>query len=250
MTDHSTGKIPKILHHIWLGGAPMPDRMVADIAGWKRVMPDYRIIRWDETNIDLEAHPFTARMHRQGLFAFASDLIRLDVLHRHGGVYLDTDMEVKKPFDPFLNEQCLWSFEYDSFLATCIIGAVPGHPFIKELMAVYDTLEEPRVNNAIVTEYFLDHFLDFRLNNKDQRLANGVRVVPKEYFVLPSFDPRKNFAQHQARNQWKTGRRKLRFGPLLRALLGEVLFYKLLNIKMNLSSDYQARDRARHRAKA
>lgn len=44
-------------------------------------------------------------MHDQGKYAFASDWARLHILQEHGGIYLDTDVELMKPFDDFLDEE-------------------------------------------------------------------------------------------------------------------------------------------------
>lgn len=239
--------IPKLIHYVWFGGRPLPPHMQEVIAEWQRLMPDHAIVGWNESNLDVSAHPWMARMHADGRFAFASDYARFQVLHEHGGIYLDTDVRMKKSLAPFLGEECLWSFEFDSFLSTCMIATVPKHPTIGELLAEYDRITGPVVNNDIVTRYFLRKFPEFRLNNKDQRLANGIRVVPKEYFIVPSFDATKNYAVHAANNQWKPERRGLRLGTVVRRLIGEVLFFKLVNLRMNWRSEYKALDRARRK---
>jgi hypothetical protein len=239
--------IARSLHYVWFGGRPKPASMEAVIAGWKRLMPHYRIIEWNESNVDLTAHPWMKRMHDEGRYAFASDYARFMILWEHGGVYLDTDVVMKKSIEPFLQERCLWAFELDSFLSTCIIATVPRHPLIRALLDEYDRLDKPVVNNAIVTEYFLRNYPEFRLNNKDQRVGDDVRILPKEYFVVPSFSKQKNYAVHSANNQWKPERGRWRMGRILRPLIGEVLFYKLVNLRMTLTSVYPAMDRARRR---
>lgn len=243
---HVVGGIPRKVHYIWFGGKPKPPAMEAAIANWRRLLPGFEVVEWNEGNVNMEAHPWMARMHAEGRYAFASDFARLMVLQRHGGVYMDTDMELKKDLSPFLDERCLWSFEMDSFLATCFFACEPGHPLLAELMRQYDGLQAPVVNNVILTEYFLRTWPAFRLNNKDQRFGDGIRVLPKEYFVIPSFQRDKNYAVHNADNAWKGHRRKFRTGRLVRQALGEVLFYKLVNARMNLMSEYLAMDRARH----
>lgn len=239
--------IPGKLHYIWFGGKPKPDSMVAVIDGWRKLMPECEVIEWNESNFDVAVHPWMERMHKEGRYAFASDFARFWILREHGGIYLDTDVVMKKSIGPFMQERCFFSFEFDSFLSTCIVAAEPHHPLIAALLAEYDGLEGPVVNNIIVTEYFLKHFPEFRLNNRDQRIGEGVRVLPKEYFVLPSFDRDKNFSVHNANNHWKAKRARWIIGPVVRAIIGDVLFFKLLNVYMNLKSDFQARDRARRR---
>ncbi len=210
-------------------------------------MPGYEVVEWNESNIDLGSHPWMDRMHREGKFAFASDYARLQVLQAHGGVYLDTDVHMKKSFAPFMGESCLWSFEFDSFLSTAFIATTPGHPLIADLLSIYDTLSEGVVNNDLVTRHFLKRFPEFQLNNKDQRIGADVRVVPKEYFIVPSFDKKKNFSVHAANNHWKRPGRRVPVAGIVRALIGDVLFYKLVNLRMSWRSEYIALDRARHR---
>jgi hypothetical protein len=238
--------IPKCIHYVWFGGKPLPEPMRETIAHWRRTMPDCRVIEWNESTIDVNGHPWMARMYAEGRYAFASDYARLLVLYKHGGIYLDTDVQMRKSLAPFMGERCLWSFEFDSFVSTCIIAAVPKHALIGALLKEYDRLDGPVVNNDVVTRFFLREFPEFRLNNKDQRIGNDIRVVPKEYFVVPSFDRSKNFAVHEANNQWKAGDRRFGLGRMLRAVIGDVLFFKLVNLRMNWRSEYLAIDRARH----
>lgn len=242
-----SASIPKSIHYVWFGGKAMPEAMRETVAGWRRLMPDHKVIEWNESELDISGHPWMARMYAEGRYAFASDYARLLVLYKHGGIYLDTDVQLKKSLAPFMGEKCLWSFEFDSFLSTCVIATVPKHPLIGALLKEYDALAGPVVNNDVVTRFFLREFPEFRLNNKDQRVGTDIRVVPKEYFVVPSFDGRKNFAVHGASNQWKEGGRRLGMGRIVRALIGDVLFYKLVNLRMNWRSEYMAMDRARHR---
>lgn len=249
MNRHAVGTgIPRNIHYIWFGGKAKPPGMEAVIDGWRRMMPECEVIEWNEGNFDVTAHPWMERMHKEGRYAFASDYARMKVLHEHGGIYLDTDVELKKSIAPFLNERCLWSFEMDAFLATCIIACVPRHPLMTALLKEYDKLDSPIVNNAIVTEYFLRTYPEFHVNNKDQRVGGDIRVLPKEYFVIPSFDRSKNYAVHNANNHWKPHRRKFRMGRMLRQAIGDVLFFKLVNARMNMTSEYPAMDRARVRS--
>ena len=242
------GPIPAKMHYIWFGGEARPASMERTIDGWRRLMPGFEVVEWDESNFDVGQHPWLKRMYDERRYAFASDYARLRILLDHGGVYLDTDVVMKKSIAPFFRERCFWSFEYDSFLSTCIIGSVPGHPLIADMIRMYDTLEDPVVNNTLVTQYFLDHFPEMHLNNREQVVAGDVRIFPKENFVIPSWDSRRNFSVHKANNHWKEGKRKSStVGRLVRGVVGEVLFYKLLNIHMNSRSDFQAKDRARAR---
>ena len=66
-------------------------------------MPDYKIMRWDESNFDLEKFPLAKYACEVKKYALASDVCRYNVLTQFGGIYLDTDVEVFKRFDDLLD---------------------------------------------------------------------------------------------------------------------------------------------------
>ncbi len=240
--------IPKKIHYVWFGGRELPATMRGLINGWRNAMPDHEIIEWNETNIDVRQHPYMYRMHSEKKYAFASDYARLMVLKEHGGIYMDTDVEVKKSLEPFLTERFFLSFEFDHFISTCIMGCEPGHPLIQGLLKDYDDREDPVVNNILITMYLMDHYPEFRLNNRDQVVGEGIRIFPKEYFVVPSFSEAHNFSQHHANNHWNEKASRFSPGKVIRALIGDVLFFKLVNLKMGLSSTFPAMERKRVKA--
>lgn len=45
--------IPKLIHYIWLGGQPLTELARMCISSWQKYCPDYEIIRWDESNFDV-----------------------------------------------------------------------------------------------------------------------------------------------------------------------------------------------------
>ena len=95
--------IPKIIHYCWFGKGLMPQSQKKCIEGWKKLMPDYKIMRWDESTFDLEKYPLAKYACEVKKYALASDVCRYNVLSEYGGIYLDTDVEVFKRFDGFLD---------------------------------------------------------------------------------------------------------------------------------------------------
>ena len=85
--------IPKIIHYCWFGGNPLPTDVKRCIESWKKMCPDYEIKRWDESNFDVNAHPFTKAAYEAKAWAFVSDYARLKVVCDNGGIYLDTDFK-------------------------------------------------------------------------------------------------------------------------------------------------------------
>jgi hypothetical protein len=243
--EGAMSRIPARLHYVWFGGKPLPPEMARTIDRWRALMPAFEVTEWNERNLDVEQHPWLARMHREQRWAFASDVARLLVLQRHGGIYLDTDMEVRRSLEPFLAQSSFWAFEFDTFLSTAIIGSRPGHPLLADLLRAYDTLDRPVVNNNLVTRHFIRAFPAFALDNSEQLLDGDVRVYPKEYFILPTWNRRMGYAVHRANNHWKGGRRGgVSPARLARAVLGEVLYFKLVNALLVRNDTFRAEARA------
>lgn len=238
--------IPKKLHYVWFGGA-LPTEMARYVQGWKSLMPDHELIEWNERNVDTSGHPWLKRMVAEGKWAFASDYVRLLVLHQQGGIYLDTDMEMKKSLDPFRRHRCFFSFELDHYLSTAVIGCEAGHPLIAALLSDYDQLEEPTVNNTLVTRHFFRRYPEFRLGNREQLLSDGVQIYPKEYLVVPSYWQKKNFTRHHAGNSWRPVRERKGRGWIVRSVLGDVLTHKLVNIKEGWNTTFWEEERARRK---
>jgi hypothetical protein len=102
--------IPKKIHYVWLGGKKLSYDAQDFIEGWKKKMPDYEIKCWNEKSFDCNSVPWVKQAIDNKMWAFAADYIRLFALYTEGGIYMDTDVEVLRPFDDFLN--------YDFFSAT------------------------------------------------------------------------------------------------------------------------------------
>lgn len=95
--------IPKIIHYCWFGKGMMPKSQKDCIKGWKKLMPDYQIMRWDESNFDCDKYQASKYAYEVKKYALVSDVCRYNVLAEYGGIYLDTDVEVFQRFDRFLD---------------------------------------------------------------------------------------------------------------------------------------------------
>ena len=95
--------IPKIIHYCWFGKGLMPKSQKDCIKGWQKLMPDYQIIRWDESNFDYNQFAASKYAYEVKKYALVSDVCRYNVLAEYGGIYLDTDVEVFQRFDRFLD---------------------------------------------------------------------------------------------------------------------------------------------------
>lgn len=132
-------QIPKILHFVWVGKNPKPALVLRCIDSWKKYCPDYKIIEWNEENFDIESHQYVKEAYGLKKWAFVSDYIRLYALKEYGGVYVDSDLEIYKPIDIFLEHSAFTGFESPMFPITAIMGAAKNHPWINDLLKWYDT---------------------------------------------------------------------------------------------------------------
>lgn len=67
---------------------------------------------------------------------FRSDIARYELLLDHGGVYVDCDLECRRPFDDVLRGvSCFAGWEKQSqWVGNTILGAMPDHPFVRALV--------------------------------------------------------------------------------------------------------------------
>ena len=182
--------IPKTIHYCWFGGKPLPEKALRCIASWKKYCPDYRLQRWDETNFDLTQNAYVRYCYENGKWAFLSDYVRLAVVAEHGGIYLDTDVELLRPLDDLLGNKAYFGFENNSYVTTGLgFGAEAKSPVLDAMLAAYEPLLDgthgvigcPKLN----TEALLT--LGMQQNGQMQTVADAV-LYPVDYFN-PYDDP-------------------------------------------------------------
>ena len=123
-------------------------------------------------------------------WAVAADYVRLYALYTEGGIYLDSDVEVFKSFDPFLNNSFFTGTEpynindityYD--LECAIMGSEKGHPFLKEALDYYQTVHYTPENHTTVCHALVPILekYGYTSENKLYNLSNGVTVYPLDH---------------------------------------------------------------------
>ncbi len=154
--------IPKKIHYIWVGPNKTGKIQKKCLESWGKYTPDYEIKLWNEDNFPLMDHPYIKEMYRKRKWAFVSDFMRFWILYNEGGIYLDTDMELLKPIDEFLENKLFFVKGPDDFISCGIIGAQKENGFIKKV-------------------------LDFYLNDKERSTKNtSPRVVTMLYEKFPA----------------------------------------------------------------
>jgi mannosyltransferase OCH1-like enzyme len=129
----SSELIPRTLHYCWFGSSPLSELGEKCVETWRQAMPHYALSRWDENRLGSRP-PYVEMAYRARRFAFVADYVRFWALYEHGGVYLDTDVEVLKPFDELLRHRFFIGLQTPESIGAGVIGAAKGHPFVKRAL--------------------------------------------------------------------------------------------------------------------
>lgn len=141
--------IPKKIHYCWFGRNPLPESAQKCIASWRKYLPDYEIIEWNESNFDVNSIPYTVQAYQAKKYAFVSDYARFKILYEHGGLYFDTDVEVIRPMDDIIARGPFMGFEVNPCPARLHgavapglgMGAETGMGLYKSILEYYSSLQ-------------------------------------------------------------------------------------------------------------
>jgi len=185
--------IPKIIHYCWFGNNPLPTTAINCINSWKRKLPDYEIMLWNESNFDVNQIPYIQEAYKAKKYAFVSDYARFYVLYHHGGIYLDVDVEVVKSLDSFLQHEMFAGFERnDGVNAGLILGADKGTLLFKEVLKEYSFKKFTYSSKSGGMENVVTIFSKILITiglipNGQQQTLHGITIYPEEYFSPINF---------------------------------------------------------------
>lgn len=229
--------IPKIIHYCWFGKGPIPAYLQSCIDTWKRVLPDYEIKCWNEDNYDVTCCQYVKEAYDCKKYAFVSDYARIDVLHKYGGIYMDTDVEVKHSFDRFLSHNFVSGVEYhdDIFkknhssqcldneykrlnpnnidvvgfgILAAVIMSTKGCPLLKGILDYYQHvhfLNEDGSYNLIVSPAIYAAVAEnfgFRYKNVDQNFGDDYCVFSDKVFAVKETMTEDSVAVHIGNGSW------------------------------------------------
>ena len=215
--------IPKTLHYMWFGSTPMPRICGECIESWHKVLPsDWSFQFWNEDNYNVNTtNDFARQAYNSGNYAFVSDYARWDILHRQGGVYVDTDVFLLKDITPLLQHKAFGGRNgLGLFASGLILGAEPNLPIFAEMKAEYDRRNFLTKDGkpTFVTNIMVENDLLVRHNLKpDLEIAQNVAditIYPTDYFC--PFSPAdgtlkttaNTYAIHQFAGTWIPEERK------------------------------------------
>ena len=215
-------KIPKKIHYCWFGNNEKPDIVKECINSWKENLKDYEIIEWNESNFDININQYVKEAYENKKYAFVSDYARVYALYNIGGIYFDTDVEVFKSLDMFLEEDSFWGFEEKNYIATSTIGAKKGNTLIKQFLDFYEGKSynemreniETSTNVQIVTNIM--KAIGFKMDGKNQTIEGIGSIYSQDYFspydYINLIDKRSNntYTMHHFYKSWLSPKERLK----------------------------------------
>lgn len=121
-------RIPQTIHRVWVGGEPMSAEYERFGATFERHNPGWKMRLWSEQDL-AELEIGEAERARTRTHSELSNLMRYEILSRHGGVYVDTDVECLRGLDPLLQGvEAFAALEREGRVGNAVLGAVPEHP--------------------------------------------------------------------------------------------------------------------------
>lgn len=233
--------IPKTIHICWFSGEEYPPFIKECIATWKVHMPDYKIRVWDKNSFDFDAIPFVKEAFQAKKWAFAADYIRLYAVYTEGGIYLDSDVKILKPFKESWLEYGFFSaheihpghFEEaggldlldDSFspkvadkpiigfaVQGAIFGSEPNHPYVKDCLDKYQNLRLFDETGAIdLSKLIIGSVITpvaekygYTYQDKEQVLKENMLILPSNILVGNSiYLDKESYAIHLVNGSWR-----------------------------------------------
>lgn len=238
--------IPKIIHYCWFGKGLMPKSQKDCIKRWKKLMPDYQFMRWDESTFDVQKYEASRNAYEVKKYSMVSNVCRYNVLAQYGGIYLDTDVDVFKSYDDLLQYDFFSAIEYypnefknehiaEQFLnedgstkdaskdiphleiLTSTIGCVPNQKMITDIRDYYNNLhldvEKMRnyplyVKNDRLVARYLTHY-GFRYKDETQYIKDNMVVFGTGVFGY-AFSPKATcvYSYHHNAASWSDSQSK------------------------------------------
>lgn len=164
--------IPRVVHHVWLGGDP-PERIQRMMITIDLINPKIGWQVWRDTDMRRLGLNVDRLKDEFGTWAAASNVVRLLILQRYGGLYLDVDFECLKPLDKLFDEgDCLAAEQDGGRICNAFMAASPNHPWINWQLAnrakydhrdaasgVYLATDAPRDELTLVPQHWVYPFM-------------------------------------------------------------------------------------------
>lgn len=174
-----TNNIPHIIHWCWFGLTEMSDQTKLCIESWKKHMPDWEIRCWKKDILEHAPKSIIDAFNDEN-FGFASDWVRAYVIHKYGGIYLDSDVLLYKSLEKMCNYQTWFVKTNHKIVSSEVFGSVKETQIMKRILYYYEKNDysnfkiSPVVfGNAIMEE--------FNYCIEENVYRNHIKIYPKTY---------------------------------------------------------------------
>ncbi len=238
--------IPKIIHYCWLGKNPLPELEQQCLASWHKHMPDWEYKQWDEANFDIAAAPvYVQQAYEARKYAFVSDYVRLWALEKFGGLYMDVDFMVYRPFDELMTQYAAFAGYEGSKRQPVMQGVIASEPhgaWVTDMLSTYDNRTFIKSDGSLDmtpnTSYFTNRLISqgFIPDGVEKDFPPFLHVFPVHYFCprLTTGENVRNeetYCEHMGESSWaEKGGWKSR----LMGLLSPAMRTKLIKLKRKL----------------
>ncbi len=188
--------IPHKIHYVWIGSEELPPSVQKMIASWKKNMPGWEIIRWNEKNCPIHENAYAKNRYENKQFRHVSDYCRAYALEKEGGLYLDTDIYLTHSVEKYLTEPLVFGLEHQNTLSSAMMAMSPHHPFAKILLNFFATCDPSQYQDLppILSRFFNEYFPDGTL--KKQFHQKGKVIVYEPNYLMFNFGGPENVAEH------------------------------------------------------
>jgi len=236
--------IPKKIHYCWFGRGEMPQLAIDCIASWHSFMPDWEYKPWNEENFDVNSNSYTKEAYMAGKYAFVSDYVRLYALEKEGGVYMDVDFEVYKPFDDLLNHHAFAGIEGSKHQPVMmgVCASEPHGQWVTEMLEAYNNrhfLKPDGTPDLTTNVLFITGIIaanGFRQDGTEQDYKD-LHIFPVDYFsprhTTGEYIRTENtYCEHKGLDSWSNKKKGWKAHVL--SLVGQKNMTRLIKLKRRL----------------
>jgi mannosyltransferase OCH1-like enzyme len=194
LTPHA---IPRVFHQIWVGRDPVLDGFEAWRESWARLHPAWELRLWTDDNLPSGLrNPQVYERERSAVER--ADILRLELVFRYGGVYLDADLECRKPIDELIDGLDFFGMYIKPGRVTnTVLGAAPGHAILDRAVgAVTPQESSDRFDKTKSGPIFLDGIV---------KQFPPPKIFPREtFYPITPEEEKEAYSIHHCARTWKS----------------------------------------------
>ncbi len=147
--------IPNTLHHVWLGNVKIPEIFNVFQRGWRKLHPLWNYKLWTDTDVTYFEQPYKDMIYQTNGYSSKSNIVRLYIMYKYGGVYCDMDFEFNRCIDELLYTNAFVGKETHNSFGNAIFGAEKKCEWVQyqlKKLTEYIGLKPPPWGPVLITE--------------------------------------------------------------------------------------------------